>query len=73
MTAFPDKICDNPVLVALLEIFNLKLRQLGTPQTATEKNSEHGVITFSTEFTGIESREQAAPLLRCQPIPEPDT
>jgi len=65
MTAFPDKIYDNPVLLALLQIFNFKLRQFGTPQTATEKNSEHCVITFSTEFTDIEFREQAAPLLRC--------
>ena len=49
MAAFADEINNCPMLLALLQMRELKISQFASPQSATKQHGENGTIAFPIE------------------------
>jgi hypothetical protein len=68
MAALANKVCDNPVFLPLLDVFNSQSSQLGPPQTTAQQNRERGVIALSPKTCTVHGSQKALALLRRKPI-----
>jgi hypothetical protein len=68
MGALANKIGNDPVLLPLLDIFNSQRRPFGAPQTATQENGEHGVISLAAKTANLYGPQKTLTLLRRKPI-----
>jgi hypothetical protein len=68
---FTNEVCDYPVLVSLLEMFHGERRQFRSPKAASQKDSDHGVVTLPTKIPIVEDCKKSLPLFRSQPVSNP--
>jgi len=45
--------------------------QLGSPEPASQEDSNHGVVTLATKITIVEDCKKSLPLFSSQPVPNP--
>ena len=58
---------------ALLEAFDRQLGYLCPSKTASQQNSNHGVVTFAAQTGLVEDAKEALALFRSQPVADPHT
>ena len=68
MVAFADEIGDHPVLLALLERFEVEREQLAAAQAAPEEQRKHRMIADRAEGRRAVRVEEPPPLVGGEPV-----
>jgi hypothetical protein len=71
VTAFADHIRKNPVFLSLLKMLERNGCKFRAPQSASEKDGDHGVVASISHCPAIKDGEEPLTLFARQPVTEP--
>ena len=69
--ALSSQIDDGPMLLSRLDISDVQRDQFAAAQTASEKNRDHRLVSFSVERLAVGILQQLPSLIDIQPIAQP--
>jgi hypothetical protein len=70
MTAFADHIRKNPVFLSLLKMLERHGCKFRAPESASEEDGDHGVVTFTSHCGAIKDGEEPLTLFARQLVTE---
>src|SRR5215471_16073915 len=73
MPALADKVDDGPVLFPLLEMPEIQISQLASPEPASKQNGKHCAVSLALERIWIRRLPEAASFFSREPVSAPHT
>lgn len=71
MPALADKVDDGPVLFPLLEMSEIQISQLASPEPASKQNRKHRAVSLALERIWVRRLPEASSFFSSEPVSEP--